>query len=84
MPNFADWMPAICFLFGVPTLPGFVCVDADATTFVVPTQQIATEIADIFAEGARHFRVNFTIFNQAGMPPILDFGDFDFGFHDAS
>ena len=81
MPNLSDWSTEVRF-FGVQAFAGLVCVDADTTALVVPTQQSTADVADIFALGTRHFGVYAPIFNQSGMPTILDSGDFDFGFHD--
>jgi len=81
VPNLSDWATEIRF-FGVQAFAGLVCVDADTAALVVPTQQSTADVADIFTLGTRHFRVYAPIFNQSGMPTILDSGDFDFGFHD--
>lgn len=81
MPDFADWSP-VASLFGAPTLTGLVCVDANTTALVKPTQKGAAEEANVFTQGTSHFRVYKSIVHQAGMPAILNSGDFDFGFHD--
>ena len=81
VPDFADWTTKVRF-FGVQAFAGLVCVDADTTALVVPTQQSTADVADIFALGTRHFGVYAPIQQQTSMPAIFDSGYFDFGFHD--
>jgi hypothetical protein len=81
VPYFADWTTKVRF-FGVQAFAGLMSVNADTTALVKPTQQSAADMTDIFAQGARHFRMNVSIQQQTSMPAIFDSGDFDFGFHD--
>jgi hypothetical protein len=83
IPDFPDRAAPIC-LFDVEAFAGLRCVNATATALVFPTQHLAANIADIYPQFARHFVLDLVPVHQASVPAMLDFRDFDFGFHKES